>query len=271
MRHQQLLDAVTDGVQRVEDLAQALGISPSTVRRGLTELEQAGKVVRTHGGAVPAITGTELSWTQKSLRNAQPKRQIAAFAAGLVRDDDVVLLDAGSTTTFIAERLAGRSGPTVVTTGLGPMTALHDAEGIELIVVGGRVRRRRGSMVGDYARGVLDRITADIAFIGADGYVPGRGVNCPGPELAAVKELQMRSARRTVVVADSSKVGRTEFAHWAVVPGPHELVTDDGLPEDARGALDADPGCIPHVVPATGSPGAAGAADRPQERGTPWN
>ncbi|WP_067966798.1 DeoR/GlpR family DNA-binding transcription regulator [Nocardiopsis trehalosi] len=261
MRHQQLLDAVTDGVQRVEDLAQALGISPSTVRRGLTELEQAGKVVRTHGGAVPAIVGTELSWTQKSLHNAQAKRQIAAYAAGLVRDDDVVLLDSGSTTTFIAERLAARSGPTVVTTGLGPMAALHDAEGIELIVVGGRVRRRRGSMVGDYARGVLERITADIAFIGADGVVPGRGVNCPSPELAAVKELQMRSARRTVIVADSSKIGVDAHPHWAVVPGPVEVVTDDGLDGAAARALRGHPGCVPHLVPAAGVPNPPASTD----------
>ncbi|MDA8368458.1 MAG: DeoR/GlpR family DNA-binding transcription regulator [Nocardiopsaceae bacterium] len=261
MRHQKLLDAVNDGVQRVEDLAQTLGISPSTVRRGLTELEQAKKVVRTHGGAVPTAVGGELSWTQKSLRNAPAKRQIAARAADLVEDDHVILLDSGSTTTFIAERLAARSGPTVITSGLGPMTALHDAEGIELILVGGRVRRRRGSIVGDYARGVLERITADIAFIGADGFVPGRGVNCSSPELAEVKELQMRSVRRVAVVADSSKIGGDSYPHWAVIPGPYTLITDDGLDEAARSSLDDDPGCTLHTVPAAGVPGPPASTD----------
>nr|WP_179829204.1 DeoR/GlpR family DNA-binding transcription regulator [Nocardiopsis aegyptia] len=250
MRHQGLLDAVTDGVQRVEDLARELGISPSTVRRGLSELEKAGRVVRTHGGAVPAPAGGELSWSQKGLRNAAAKRRIADRADALVEDDHVVLLDAGSTTTFVAERLARRFGPTVVTAGVGPMTALHDAEGIELIVVGGRVRRPRGSIVGDYAHGVLDRLTADIAFIGADGLVPGRGVNCPSPEIAAAKELQMRSARRVVVVADSTKVGRDDDPYWAVVPGPYGLITDDALDPAALAALEADPSCTPHLVPA---------------------
>ncbi|MFC9088535.1 DeoR/GlpR family DNA-binding transcription regulator [Nocardiopsis dassonvillei] len=257
MRHQGLLDAVTDGVQRVEDLARELGISPSTVRRGLGELERAGKVVRTHGGAVPAPAGAELSWTQKSLRNAPAKRRIADHAASLVEDDHVVLLDAGSTTTFVAERLARRSGPTVVTSGLGPMAALHDAEGIELVVVGGRVRRRRGSIVGDYAHGVLDRITPHIAFIGADGLLPGRGLNCPSPEIAAAKELQMRSARRIFVVADSTKVGSGPHPYWAVVPGPYGLITDDGIGAREREALDADPACTPHVV-------AVDAGTRPQ-------
>ncbi|GAA4953839.1 DeoR/GlpR family DNA-binding transcription regulator [Streptomonospora halophila] len=261
MRHQELLDAVVDGVHRVEDLARALGISPSTVRRGLTELEQAGKIVRTHGGAVPSPGGGELSWAQKSQRNAAAKRRIAALAADLVEDDHVVLLDAGSTTTFIAERLAARSGPTVVTSGLGPMTALHDAEGVELIVVGGRVRRRRGSIVGDYARGVLDRITADIAFIGADGLLPGRGVNCPSPELAAVKELQMRSAREVVVVADSSKLHTGEHPYWAVVPGPHVLVTDDGISDEDARAFDADPSCRLRVAATAGGPITPAATD----------
>lgn len=250
MRHQGLLDAVTDGVQRVEDLARELGISASTVRRGLGELEKAGKVVRTHGGAVPAHAGTELSWTQKSMRNATAKRRIADHAAGLVEDDHVVLLDAGSTTTFIATRLASRSGPTVVTSGLGPMAALHDAEGIELIVVGGRVRRRRGLILGDYAHGVLDRLTPDLAFIGADGVVPGRGLNCPSPEIAAAKELQMRSARRVFVVADSTKVGSADHPYWAVIPGPYGLITDEGLGARERESLAADPACTPHLVAA---------------------
>jgi DeoR/GlpR family transcriptional regulator of sugar metabolism len=248
MRHQGLLNAVTDGIQRVEDLARELGISPSTVRRGLGELERAGRVVRTHGGAVPA--GGELSWTQKGLRNAAAKRRIADRAAALVADDHVVLLDAGSTTTFVAQRLARRTGPTVVTAGIGPLTALLDAEGVELIVVGGSVRRPRGSIVGDYARGVLDRITADIAFLGADGLVPGRGVNCPRPEIAAAKELQARGARRVVVVADSTKVGSDEYPYWAALPGHYDLITDDGLDPGALAALEGGPSCTPHLVPA---------------------
>ncbi|GAA3753516.1 DeoR/GlpR family transcriptional regulator of sugar metabolism [Spinactinospora alkalitolerans] len=256
-RHQRLLDAVIDGVQRVEELADVLGVSPSTVRRGLSELEQAGKVVRTHGGAVPVSVTGELSWTQKSERNAAAKRRIAECANTLVNDDHVVLLDAGSTTTFVAERLAARSGLTVVTNGIGPLWALHDAEDVEVILTGGRVRQRRGSIVGDYARAVLDRITADIAFIGADGLVPGRGVNCSSSELAAIKELHLRSARHAVVVADSSKIGAAPFPHWAIVPGHYTVITDDGLSEKARRSLAEDPRCTPVIVSLGSGPPAA--------------
>lgn len=249
-RYQRMLDAVVDGVQRVEDLAVLLDISPSTVRRALTELEQAGKVVRTHGGAVPVPGGSaELSWPEKQGRNAPAKRAIADYAAGLVDDDHIAILDAGSTTTFIAERLAERSGPAVVTNGMGPMIALQHADGIDLTVVGGHLRRRRGSLVGDYTRAVLDRITADIAFVGVDGLVPGRGLNCPGPEIGGLKELLMRSARRTVLVTDSAKIGASPFQHWAVIPGPYTLVTDTGIGDAARATLEADPRCETVVLP----------------------
>ncbi|MFC7329958.1 DeoR/GlpR family DNA-binding transcription regulator [Marinactinospora rubrisoli] len=249
MRHQRLLDAVTDGIQRVEDLAEALDVSPSTVRRGLTDLERAGKVVRTHGGAVPVSATGELSWTQKSQRNAAAKRRIAEYAAGLVREGHVVLLDAGSTTSFIAERLAERTGITVVTNGVGPLWALREAEGVDVYLTGGRLRQRRGSIVGEHARAVLDRFTADIAFVGADGLVPGRGINCPGPELAAVKELMLSRARQAVIVADSTKIGAGPHPHWALIPGDHTVVTDGALPEDARRLLAEDPRCTPVIVP----------------------
>ncbi|RCV58177.1 DeoR family transcriptional regulator [Marinitenerispora sediminis] len=254
MRHQRLLDAVTDGIQRVEDLAEALDVSPSTVRRGLTDLERAGKVVRTHGGAVPVPATGELSWTQKSRRNSAAKRRIAEYAADLVQEGDVVLLDAGSTTTFVAERLAERTGITVVTNGLGPLWALREAEGVDVLLTGGRLRQRRGSIVGEHTRGVLDRITADVAFLGADGLVPERGVNCPSPELAAVKELMLNRARRAVIVADSTKIGADPYPNWALIPGEHTVVTDAGIPEDARLRLAADPRCTPVVVAAGQAP-----------------
>ncbi|PSK92299.1 DeoR family transcriptional regulator [Murinocardiopsis flavida] len=254
-RYERLFDAVVDGVQRVEDLAVLLEISPSTVRRALTELEQAGRVVRTHGGAVPVPAGAaELSWTDKQRRNAPAKRAIADHAAGLVDDDHVVILDAGSTTTFIAERLAERSGLAVITNGMGPMIALQHAEGVDLTVVGGRLRRRRGSLVGDHARAVLERVTADIVFVGVDGLDPGRGLNCPNPEIGGLKELLMRSARRTVLVTDSAKVGAAPFHHWALIPGPYTLVTDSAISDDARAALDADPQCESVVLPPRTSP-----------------
>lgn len=265
-RHQRLLGAVRDGVERVEDLARLLDVSSSTVRRGLGDLERAGKLVRTHGGAIPVGTTGEPSLRQKSRRNVGAKLRIAERAVELVEaarpgaagDGDrptTVLLDAGSTTALIAERLAAGTHPaglTVVTNGIGPLQALHDdaGAGIDVIVVGGQLRRRRGSMVGEFTRAVLERVTVDIAFIGADGLVPGRGLNCSTAELAAVKELQFHAARSAVVVADSSKLGADPFPYWARPPGDYTVITDDGGPEERRRALATDPRCSAIVVPA---------------------
>ncbi|MBR8743040.1 DeoR/GlpR family DNA-binding transcription regulator [Nocardiopsis sp. MG754419] len=256
-RHRRVLDAVLDGTRRVEDLAALLGVSPSTVRRALGELEDEGRVVRTRGGAVPvgALAHAEPSWTEKQRRRVPAKRAIAEHAAALVQDHHVVLLDAGSTTTFIAERLADRRGPTVVTNGIGPMTALQHAEGVEVIVTGGHLRRPRGSLAGDLTRVVLDRIGVDIAFVGVDGLDPERGLNCPTAEIGALKELLMRSAPHTVLVTDSSKLGVAPHHHWAPVPGPYTLVTDDGLDPGVRTALESDRRCaLVALPPRTPSP-----------------
>jgi DeoR/GlpR family transcriptional regulator of sugar metabolism len=259
-RHEELLAAVLDGTQRVEDLARMLGISPSTVRRGLSELERVGKVVRTHGGAIPAGVHAELSLSQKSRRNAPAKRRIAECAAEMVgglprRRPPMVLLDSGSTTTFIAERFAaGDAAPlSVVTSGMGPLWALREAPDVDVLVVGGELRQRRGSLVGDHARAVLERITPDIAFIGADGLVPGQGISCRSAELAAIKELQSRCAAQVVVVADAEKIGADPYPYWARMPGDYTVITDDTLSTDGRRSLGRDPRCTPIIVP-SGTP-----------------
>lgn len=260
-RQQQLLDAVLDGVQRVEELATLLDVSPSTVRRGLADLERQESVVRTHGGAVPARAAAELSWPAKARRNVAAKRQIAKHAATLINDNHArtVLLDAGSTTTLIAEQIAQNpalAGLTVITNGIGPLQACHENDDLEVVVLGGQLRRRRGSLVGDYTRLVLERLTVDIAFIGTDGLVPGRGLNCPSAELAAVKELHSRAARHSVVVADSSKLGADAQLHWALLNGPYTLITDDGLTAADRRALATEPTCNPQIVPMDAAPSA---------------
>ncbi|RCW40509.1 DeoR family transcriptional regulator [Halopolyspora algeriensis] len=246
-RQAEILRSVEDGVRRVEDLAAALRISPSTVRRDLTDLERAGRVVRTHGGAVPA--GGEQSWQQKSRRHAPAKRAIAARAADLVTDGDTVLLGAGSTSTLIAENLVDRSGVSVYTNGIGALLALREAEGIEVCVLGGSVRRRTGAIIGAAARHALQRISVDLAFLGADGFVPGRGINTLTEELAELKEVKLRSARHSVVTADSSKIGCEPHRFWAPVSGPYTVITDDGLSDTAAAALRGDGDCTLIVVP----------------------
>ncbi|QVQ54004.1 DeoR/GlpR transcriptional regulator [Spiractinospora alimapuensis] len=263
-RHQRLYDAVVDGVHRVDDLAALLAVSPSTVRRVLAELERAGKVVRTHGGALPLGAGTELSVAQKSRQHATAKRRIAERAVDMVARLDLgrsptVLLDAGSTTTYIAEKLASSASPlSVITTGTGPLWALCEAEGVEVTVAGGRLRHRRGSFVGDLVREALDRVTPDIAFIGADGLVPTLGISCRSAELAEVKELQCRRATCVVVVADASKIGAEPFPHWARLPDAYQVITDDTLTTEGRTALADDPRCAPITV--RRPEGSAGAA-----------
>ncbi len=245
-REGDLLRSIEHGFERVQDLARELDVSPSTVRRGLTDLARDGRVVRTYGGAV--LAGGERSWQQKSLQHAPAKHAIAAQAADLVQEGQAVLLGAGTTSTLIAEKLADRSGITVYTNGIGSLLALRDAEGIEVCLLGGSVRWRTGAITGAAARGALRRVSVDLAFLGADGFLPERGINVLTEELAELKDAKLRSARRAVITVDSSKIGRRPHRFWSPVDGACTLITDDGLSASVAAELEREPGCRLVVV-----------------------
>lgn len=249
-RLDELFRNVESGVHRVEDLADRLAVSTSTVRRDLTELERVGKIVRTHGGAVLTGRAPERSLHTKSREHGPAKQAIASAAAALVEDGHAILLGAGSTSALIAESLADRTGLTVYTNGIGTLLALRDAEHIDVRVLGGCVRWRTGAITGTQAREALRRVNVDLAFVGADGFVPGRGINTFTEELAALKEAKLHSARHRVIIADSSKVGEAPYSYWCPVDGAYTLLTDDALTASAANDIEQDPGSTLTVVPA---------------------
>jgi DeoR/GlpR family transcriptional regulator of sugar metabolism len=216
---------------RVEDLAGMFEVSPSTIRRDLATLSDAGTVVRTYGGALSAAPGEQSLQERRQLALAQ-KAAIAKVAEGHVRPGTVLLLDAGTTVGALADRLASWSGITVVTNGLTTLDALADSEGVELIALGGAVRHVSLGMIGPLAEGALRAITADAVFLGADGVVAGRGV-CEGTaEQASLKRLMVEQAREVFVLADASKLGRAESHWWTPLDRPWTLITDgDAAPE----------------------------------------
>ncbi|SCK33192.1 DeoR/GlpR family DNA-binding transcription regulator [Streptomyces sp. WMMB 322] len=227
-RRDDILREVLAGNGEIAELAARFGISVSTVRRDLQQLAGDGHIHRTYGGAVAGGHAAERTLDEKESGNRAQKEAVARAAADRVRDGDVILLDAGTTTGRLARLLRARTALTVITNSTIALGHLAEAHGIELIVLGGRVRRPNGAILGPEGEETLRRLTPDVVFLGADGLHARDGLSCPTPEQAHSKELMAERGREVFVLADASKLGRSPFPYHARARGPWTLVTDAG-------------------------------------------
>ncbi|MFZ5815962.1 MAG: DeoR/GlpR family DNA-binding transcription regulator [Bacillota bacterium] len=229
-RRRVILERMKSGIAvKVSALSAEFGVSESTIRRDLRELEESGLLERTHGGALPAeSTLAEPTFAEKTDQQLAEKRAIGAMAAGLVRDGDSVILDAGTTTLEIARALRDRRNLTVVTNAFHIAAELADSDGIHVIVTGGSVKGNTLALVGPVAERSLEEVHVDWAFVGTNGIDLEGGLTTPTQAEASVKRRMIRAARQAVVVADSSKVGKVAFATIAPLGDLYALITDHG-------------------------------------------
>ncbi len=232
----QLLQTVESGSLSVEEIAERFGVSFATVRRDLSRLHQDRHITRTYGGVT--LTGpAELSIHQRHLQFTAEKDAIGRHAAELVADGAVVILDAGTTTEFVA-RYLDAADVTVFTNGIGAINILLGKENASVVVLGGRLRAVNQTISGPEAEHMLHSVVADCAFIGADAVHPEYGVASRTLEQSRLKTLMMQRARQIVVVADRRKVSTDQFNYWSATPARWRLIADDDDDADAT-ALDA--------------------------------
>jgi len=242
VRHQRLLDLMTRlRVERppravpVERLAADLGVSTATIRRDLQRLEADGRVVRVHGGAMLAGPGQghledadlQHPFAEVARVDLGDKRAVAREAASLVADGDTVLLDIGTTTQLVARELAGRP-VTVVTASLAVVDVLREDERVELIVLGGMVRRAYHSLTGVLTEDNLRQLRADVAVIGASGVRPDGAVVDTTLVEVPVKRGLLTASRRSILVADLHKFPGTGTLRVCAVSDLSVIVTNVG-------------------------------------------
>ena len=209
----------------MEEIAERFDVSFATVRRDLSRLHQDRHITRTYGGV--ALTGpAELSIHQRHLEFTAEKDAIGRHAAELVGDGAVVILDAGTTTEFVARHLDA-ADVTVFTNGIGAINVLLGKEDVSVVVLGGRLRAVNQTISGAEAEHMLHSVVADYAFIGADAVHPQYGVASRTLEQSRLKTLMMQRARQIVVVADRRKVSTDQFNYWSPTPARWRLITDD--------------------------------------------
>ena len=240
-RQQAIAALVTErGRLAVTDVAERFGVTTETVRRDLAVLERAGLLRRVHGGAVPAgaLTLLEPALGERHGTRAEQKGKIAAAALDLLPDlDGSVLVDGGSTTAALADLLPTERRLLVATNSVPIAARLSAAPGISLQVLGGRVRGVTQTAVGESTVRALEDLRVDVAFLGANGITAERGFSTPDESEAATKRAMTRAAERTVVLADSSKLGREHLVRFASPAEIDLLVTDSGADDETLTAL----------------------------------
>ena len=187
-------------------MAQAIGISESTSRSDLNQLDKLGRIRKVHGGATAVVLmsdGRERNMQEKYSRNIEEKRAIAAYAATLVHANDFVFLDAGSTTEQMAEYLEENTA-FYVTNGITLAQKLA-ARGFKTMLLAGRVKASTDAVIGMEAVSSLARYHFTRGFFGTNGITVAEGFTTPDLEEAAHKRAAMEHCRQCYVLADNSK------------------------------------------------------------------
>ncbi|MCT7355324.1 DeoR/GlpR family DNA-binding transcription regulator [Streptomyces sp. 15-116A] len=239
-RQQEILRLARDGGRvDVISLAEEFQVTAETIRRDLKALDRAGLVRRVHGGAIPVgRLDFEPDLAERETTAADEKDRIAKAALAEVPSDGTVIIDAGSTAARLAAAIPLEHSLTVVTHSLPIAARLADHPGIQLHLVGGRVRHRTRAAVDAWALRAYGEIRADVLFVAANGFSVEHGLTTPDLAEASVKRAAVAAARRVVLLADSTKHGQEHFARFGDLSDVDLLITDSGLSQDDAAAIE---------------------------------
>ncbi len=233
-RHRKILEQLLrDGEATVLQLAEYLRTSTTTVRRELTDLEGAGLLRRTHGGAIQVEPMFYepfrylSSFVGQEQFHAAEKRRIGLAAAEIVKDGETIALGAGTTTTQVGRSLRHRKGITVVTNALNIAMELSHRANLKIIVTGGAISSDSFALTGSLGIAAVGDMFYDKAFIGVDGIHPDHGLTTDCPDQSSVHRAMIRQSRQRIVVADHSKIGNVGTALIAPITNVDLIITDE--------------------------------------------
>jgi len=223
-----------DGSVSVGGLARDLELSEVTIRADLKVLEEKGWINRTRGGAAPALHRDIL---ERQRVYPAEKNAIARSAAELVRDGDVIIIEAGTTTALIARYLAGKRDIHIVTNSTLVFSYARMYPNIQITMTGGEFRRATESLVGPIALETISRINVRLAFVGTDGFSPEKGMTTHLMEGAEIVRAIKAHAETTVLTADSSKYGKIGFCNVLPLSEMDLILSDWNLSGKAEAEL----------------------------------
>jgi DeoR/GlpR family transcriptional regulator of sugar metabolism len=241
MLQEERLGKIREHVERatfcsLHDLCETFGISRATARRDLNVLASTNRVRLVRGGAAAVSDGTTYDppYAVKKNLHQEEKARIAEAAVRLVHEGETVLLESGTTALRIAERLRSMRNISVATNDIQIAATLADCDGIDVTVIGGSLRKGYFATLGHFARMTLERISADIAFLGVDAVDEKRGFMVSNTEEVSVKQLVLASAKRRIVICDHSKFESTSFMQLCALPEVDLVLTGRELDAAVR-------------------------------------
>ncbi len=230
----------THKVLSVEYLSSLLGSSAMTIRRDLNYLANQGMVQRVHGGA--AVVRSEVDEPPYTIREREmrlEKQRIGFAAASLIGEREMIIVDIGSTLLSLVRNLPLDKDITVVSNWLPVMLELNRKGPFKTIFLGGEVNFGELSVTGGYTEEMLQNFNADKLFLGVAGVSPEFGLTDYHTEEIQVKRQMIKCAKKVIVLADHSKFGRVAPLKTAGLGSVHQIITDDGITEVDRRAIES--------------------------------
>lgn len=232
-RHQQILERLKKaGSVNVVDLCAELNVSSVTIRKDLQVLEDKNMLYRTHGGATlsnPYIADRPVN--VKFGLQTEEKERIAAAAARLIVENDCVLVASGTTVQYFAKNIHADGHLTVLTSALNVALELIHHPGIEVIQLGGIMRKTSSSVTGIYAEKALEDFSCSKLFLGVDGIDPEFGLTTSNMMEAQLNRKMIATAQKTIVLADSGKFGKRGFGKICGIEDIEQIITDSNVSE----------------------------------------
>lgn len=215
----------------VQSAAEAFGVTEETIRRDLKVLEAQGLLVRTHGGAVLSDNSkTEVSLEVRQAINIPGKDAIAKKASELINDGDTIILDASTSSLFLARHIKYKKGLTVITNAEKIVLELSGCEDMTIISTGGILRNKSLSYVGRIAENSLNNYYADKLFMSCKGFSAETGLTDSNEQESDIRKLMMKCSKKVIFLCDNTKFDKVGYVTTARLEDINIMITDTALP-----------------------------------------
>lgn len=230
-RHQHILTRLKkEGNVSVLDLCKDLNVSSVTIRKDLKLLEDKNLLFRTHGGGTLSNPYTvDRPVNEKEKIRAEEKERIGIAANGLIEPNDCIIIASGTTVLSLARHVHAIGSLTVITAALQVAAELNRHPEIEVMMLGGMLRKSSSSSTGPYAEKILDDFSCSKLFLGVDGIDIEFGLTTTNVMEAQLNRRMIAASQKTIILADSSKFGRRGFGRICGLEDVEQVITDAGI------------------------------------------